>query len=228
MIIVVTGHQGFIGSTLKKYLEQNGHTIIGLDIKSGQDIITCAFPKCDTVIHLAAKTGVIDSLEHPAEYWSTNVNGTKRVLEHYFDKRILVASSSSQYEPSLNPYAASKHTMETIPHNNVCWMRFHTVYGPTSRAGMFFDKLNNNTLTYVTDHERDFIHIDDLCNAIDILLNSEFVGPVDIGTGTTVRMSDICPELPIKKDTPHERKRTCADTKIMSELGFIPHHYLRT
>lgn len=224
MKIVLTGHLGFVGSSLKLYLENKDHTVYGLDIKNNQDILTCDLPDCDTVIHLAALTGVLPSLLNPEEYWNTNVNGTRRVLSHYSNIRTLVASSSSQYEPYLNPYAASKHTMETIPHTNVCWMRFHTVYGPTVRKDMFLDKLQKGTLKYVTDHQRDFIHIDDLCDAIDILLNNDYTGPVDIGTGITTKISSICPTLPIVTDTPYERTSTCADTKIMTELGFRPKH----
>jgi nucleoside-diphosphate-sugar epimerase len=112
--------------------------------------------------------------------------------------------------------------MEKIPHNNVCWMRFHTVYGSTVREDMFLDKLKKGTLEYTTNHERDFIHIDDICDAINILLDSYYTGPVDIGTGVTTKISSICPNLPVKTDTPYERLRTCADMQIMSSLGFEP------
>lgn len=224
MKIVLTGHLGFVGKTLKPYLEQKGHTVVGIDIKDGNDIMFCTFPDCDLVIHLAAKTGVTQSLGIPAVYWNTNVNGTRRLLEHYHNTRVLVASSSSQYEPYLNPYAASKHVMEKIPHDNVCWMRFHTVYGTDTERDMFFDKLKNGTLEYITNHERDFIHIDDVCDAINILVNNDYTGPVDIGTGQPVRMIDICPNLPVKLDTPYERTRTCADTHIMNSFGFKPQH----
>ena len=71
-----------------------------------------------------------------------------------------------------NPYAASKHLIESIPHPNVVFMRFHTVYNEEARTGMFFDKLFKGTLEYVTDHERDFIHRDDLLDAIEIIINT--------------------------------------------------------
>jgi UDP-glucuronate 4-epimerase len=220
MKIVLTGNCGFIGSHLKPYLEQQGHEVIGIDLKQGQDILVCDLPDCDVVIHLAAKTGVRASLVDAQGYWRTNVDGTRRLLEHYKDKRILAASSSSQYEPYRNPYAASKYVAETIPHDNICWMRFHTVYSDSAREGMFFDLLKKGTLKYVTDHERDFIHVSDVCRAIEVLLNSDYVGAVDIGTGKTVKISTIRPELPVVTETPYERTRTCADTRAMSELGF--------
>lgn len=220
MKILVTGHEGFIGSNLVSYLEKLNYIIIGLDIKSGNDILVCDLPDCDLVIHLAGIGGVRESMADPKKYWYNNVEGTKRILEFYRDKRVLVAGSSSQYEPHLNPYAASKHIIESIPHDNACFMRFHTVYGPSPRKNMFFDKLLNDKLEYVTNHERDFIHIDDMIRAIEILIESTVVGAVDIGTGHTVKISEIRPDLPVKLDTPGERTKTLADTSIMKKLGF--------
>lgn len=220
MKILLTGDEGFIGNNLKKYL-QDKHEIYGIDIKSNFDILTCDLDyDVDLVIHLAGIGGVRESLADPKKYWDTNVEGTKRILDSFKNVRVLVAGSSSQYEPHLNPYAASKNAIETIPHPNVCFMRFHTVYGPTPRKNMFFDKLLNNQLEYVTTHERDFIHIDDMVRAIETLITSDVTGPIDIGTGNTIKISDIRPDLPVKEDTVGERARTCADTTKMKEIGF--------
>jgi nucleoside-diphosphate-sugar epimerase len=89
---------------------------------------------------------------------------------------------------------------------------------------MFFDKLIKGTLEYVTDHERDFIHISDLCNAITLLIDSSIMGPVDVGSGESIKIKDIRPDLPIKHNTPNERKKTLADLSILKSLGFSPKH----
>lgn len=224
MKILITGNEGFIGSNLEIFLKELGHIVIGLDIKSGNDILICDLPDCDAVIHLAGIGGVRESISDPARYWKVNVDGTKRILDRYQENRVLVAGSSSQYEPYLNPYAASKHVIEKIPHPNVVFMRLHTVYGPTPRKGMFFDKLLNGTLEYVTDHYRDFIHVEDVCSAINLLLNSTITGSIDIGTGNSIKISDIRSDLPVNANTTGERLLTRADTTIMSSLGFIPNH----
>jgi nucleoside-diphosphate-sugar epimerase len=98
--------------------------------------------------------------------------------------------------------------MEKIPHPDICFMRLHTVYSDSPRKNMFFDKLLSGTLEYVTDHERDFIHLDDVCKAIKILIESSYTGSLDIGTGATIKISDICPNLPIVYNTPFERQQT--------------------
>ena len=224
--ILITGHEGFIGTELWKRLSTK-HDLMGLDIKSGDDILTCELPHpnvVEIVIHLAGIGGVRESLADPQKYWNNNVEGTKRIMEHYPKARVLVAGSSSQYEPHLNPYAASKNVIEYIPHPNCCFMRFHTVYGPIPRANMFFDKLLNNKLEYVTPHKRDFIHIEDLMDAIEIIMQDKVVGPIDVGTGASVRIQDIRPDLPVKINTVGERNITQANTKRLRDLGFRPKH----
>ena len=103
-------------------------------------------------------------------------------------------------------------------------MRFHTVYGPTPRANMFFDKLLNGKLEYVTHHKRDFIHIEDLMDAIEIIMDSKTTGPIDVGTGHCVSIQDIRPDLPVRINTVGERVITQANTKKLRDLGFTTKH----
>lgn len=221
MKILLTGHKGFIGHHLHKRLSKNNQ-IIGIDIKDNSNILSTQLPKVDLVIHLAGVGGVRQSLENPKHYWDNNVVATHKILKHYQDTRVLFASSSSQYEPWLNPYAASKHVIEGIPHNNKVAMRFHTVYGETNRQGMFFDKLLMGTLEYVTEHSRDFVHIEDVCDAIEILVQSKYTGAVDIGTGTSIYVKDIAPNLTVQQGSILERKHSQADPTQMKKLGWSP------
>jgi nucleoside-diphosphate-sugar epimerase len=222
MKVLVTGHKGFIGTRLCGKLKSIGHIVLGIDVKEGTDILTAQLPKADFVIHLAGIGGVRESLADPTRYWNNNVEGTKRIIEHYQDVRVLVAGSSSQYEPELNPYAASKHIIEFIPHPNILFMRFHTVYSESPRAKMFFDKLLSGTLEYTTTHERDFIHLEDLTDGIILLMHKKLTGNIDIGTGTCVTIKDIMPDLPVKENTIGERQKTQANTYLMDKLGFKP------
>ena len=101
-------------------------------------------------------------------------------------------------------------------------MRFHTVYGATNRQGMFFDKLLMGTLEYVTEHSRDFVHIDDVCDAIQILMQSNFVGAIDIGTGQSIFVKDIAPNLEVQPGSILERQTSKADPTQMKKLGWSP------
>ena len=224
MNILLTGYCGFIGSHLKKRLD-NYHTLICIDLESGNDLIDCPLDfKVDVVIHLAGKSGVRESVNDPNAYWRNNVEVTRRILEHFSTTRVLYASSSSAYEPELNPYAMSKHICDELArtHSNAVGMRFHTVYSETPRENMFMHKLLNGTLEYVTKHRRDFVHIEDVCDAVEILMHSEVTGILDIGTGVAVPVQHLAPNIPIRLNTEHERFHTQARIEKIQSLGFEP------
>jgi nucleoside-diphosphate-sugar epimerase len=208
-----------------------GHNLTGLDIAANglDNLLYCDFPteSFDLIIHLAGKSGVRESLKDPAGYWNNNVEATRRLFERYQGTRILYASSSSAYEPDLNPYAASKYIMEELAERygtDHVGMRFHTVYSDSCpRENMFFNRLRNGTLEYTTRHYRDFVHLEDVLDAIEILIAKPHVkGIVDIGTGNPIRVQDLAPDLPIRLNTPGEREFTCANTEKMKALGFKP------
>lgn len=235
MHIMLTGHRGYIGSHLLQRLKKH-HSVVGIDLQDGwdrdnlnnsQDLFDCELnEEFDLIIHLAGKSGVRESINDPAGYWRNNVEVSKRLFARYPNTRILYASSSSAYEPDLNPYAASKYVVEENAERYVdtLGMRFHTVYDHAPRKGMFMQKLIDGELEYVTDHYRDFIHIDDLCDAIELLIKSRYSGTVDIGTGVPFRIRDFAPDVPIRLNTPYERKWTCANMDRMKTLGFKPKH----
>jgi len=225
MHIMLTGHRGYIGSHLLERLTKD-HSVVGFDLQDGQDLYDVEFnEEFDLIIHLAGKSGVRQSMDDPAGYWRNNVEVTKRILNRYADDtRILYASSSSAYEPDLNPYAASKYVMEEAAERfpDTLGMRFHTVYDHNPRKGMFMQKLIDGELEYVTNHYRDFIHLDDLCDAIELLIKSRYSGTVDIGTGVPFKVRNFADNLPIRLNTPNERNWTCANMDRMKTLGFNP------
>jgi len=233
MNILLTGHRGFIGSRLLKALELN-HKVVGVDIKDGPQFDLNCFDmwptKIDLVIHLAGRSGVRESSKDPAAYWRNNIDASRRLFDRYENTRILYASSSSAYEPDLNPYAASKYILEELAsrYPNTLGMRFHTVYSDTPREGMFFDKLFKDDLEYVTKHYRDFVHILDVIDAIHILIDATYVsGIVDIGSGEPVRIQDFAPDLPVRLNTPGEREYTCANLEKMRALGYKPKYTVK-
>lgn len=236
MNILLTGSDGFIGSALYNRLVKSGHTVFGIDIKRGLEFDLLTFNhwpdaisdlKMDLVIHLAGKSGVRESLQDPAAYWMNNVEASRRLFERYANTRILYASSSSAYEPDLNPYAASKYVLEELAERypDTLGLRFHTVYSSKPRQGMFFDKLLNGTLEYTTRHYRDFVHLEDVLDAIEVLIKKTHVkGIIDIGSGVPIRIQDLAPDLPVRLNTPGEREFTCANIEKMRALGFEPKH----
>ena len=226
MNILLTGHKGFIGNRLLQYLQSKDHTIIAIDKLTGHDILSCDFPhNIETVIHLAGLSGVRDSLNNPTDYWKTNVIGSQRIFDFYKTKRVIYASSSTAYEPWRNPYAMSKYSMEQLEHPNSLGMRFTTVYGPGARETMLIPKILKNDIEYLNvNHTRDFIHVDDVISAIDIVLQNDVRGVIDVGTNISNKLIDIADYFKIDYQNriadETERLNNTADTKILNSLGW--------
>ena len=110
---------------------------------------------CDTIVHLAAHTGVIDSINDPALDFEVNARGTFNVLLAARDagvRRVVLASTGGailgDVPPPVHedmvpkpqsPYGASKLAAEGYAHAfegsyglRVTTLRFSNVYGPHS------------------------------------------------------------------------------------------------
>jgi len=229
--VLLTGHQGFIG---RNVLQQTSHASDGIQIIPYEGDIrqfdVSSLKGIDTVLHLAAMTGVRNSWKEPNRYWETNVNASKKIFNACIARniRVVYASSSSIYEWWLNPYAASKKAMEELAPNNALGLRFHTVYGENSRPDMLFDMLINNKVEYLTWHQRDFTHVNDVVDAIKIVLREDGLhGMIDVGTSKTVSVVDVAKafnyrDVPIKEVT-GEREITLASiATLQNYLGWSP------
>ena len=236
MNILLTGSEGFIGQHLQSFLKDKHH-LICLDKKTGNDLLTCDLDyDVDLVIHLAGLSGVRDSLDNPVDYWTNNVVATYRVFNQFKNgPKILYASSSTAYEPWRNPYAMSKHYMESIAPHNALAMRFTTVYGPGAREKMLIPKILKNDVDYINvDHSRDFIHIDDILSAIGFLITNPLPKKpkfVDVGTGISNKLIDIFDHLNMtikdkRMGTIYERKDNVAKIGTLSKMGWMPHNKL--
>jgi UDP-glucuronate 4-epimerase len=239
MKVLVTGcygyRRGFIANRFADLYDKQ-YSVEGID-RYEHDIRDGAFEdKYDMVVHLAAMAGVRRSHEEPELYWDVNVKASQRLFKFYEDKcPVIYASSSSIYEWWLSPYASTKWTMECIAPPNTLGLRFHTVYGPNSRVDMLYDMLQKRNVSYLTNHTRDWTHVDDICSAIDICINrfhdlKKHVA-IDVGNGRPVSVVDMAEKvwpnngLPVKEVT-GERDDTCADPTILLEHGWIPKHHI--
>lgn len=146
---------------LEKHENYKLHRVDITDQKALDDIFSKE--KIDAVCHLAAQAGARYSIDHPAEYVETNIQGTLNVFEAartHGVKDIIFASSSSVYgnnpvpwsesqavDEPINPYGASKRATELLAYTyhklyglNITALRFFTVYGPWGRPDMAYFK----------------------------------------------------------------------------------------
>jgi len=110
--ILITGVMGTLGRPLKRELERRGHEVWGLDLQHEADsqyfradvasyrqLERALEQDYDFVYHLAAEFGRINGEEYYDTLWTTNVIGTRNLLELQKRKKfkLIFASSSEIY-----------------------------------------------------------------------------------------------------------------------------------
>jgi len=173
-----------------------------------RDACLQAVEGADSIVHLAAQSGVLPSIENPIFDCETNVLGIVNMLDACKEKgagRFVFASSSAPLGETLppiheemvakplSPYGASKLAGEGYCSAysssfdiKTSVLRFSNVYGPDSGhkgsvVALFFKRaLGGDPLIVYGSGEqtRDFIYIDDLCSAIIGALDSGVAGEV--------------------------------------------------
>ena len=267
MTILITGHKGFIGSNLVKKL--SNHTIVGVDLKENHSCLDSNYINIlfelyhfDAIIHLAAIAGVGYSVEHSEEVLTNNIIGfdvlAKTAIKHNV-RHFIYASSSSIYGDNgtqKSPYAVSKATneLQAAMYSNLSDMkftglRFFTVYGNGIREDLAISKFkkaieNNEPIHVYGDgtQSRDFTYVDDICDAIKIILesNKDWKNEVfDVGYGESTSINELIDILKslinpsydkvvYEGEKPYDVKITLADTdKLYNWFDYKPRYSIK-
>ena len=236
-------------------------TFLEGDVTRREDI-SSALEGCRAVVHLAAQPGVADSIKDPWKNFQINVGGFLNVLIACYEKgvkKVVFASSNAalgDQEMPLNetkvphpisPYGAAKLACEgyastfsaTFSVKTVV-LRFSNVYGPYSRHKQsaihrFITRaINGEPLEIYGDGEqtRDFIHVDDVSQAIVLALEKDVQGIFQIGTGTETPLARVAglirdisggaSAIEFKPARKGDMKRNYADISKARSLGYEP------
>ena len=262
MRVLITGGYGFIGKRLVRYLVDRGVRVTILDHdKSAERCFQQQFRNLspevcsllrhdvrqpigphlvdgvDMIVHLAAESGVQQSIAEPRKSFETNVLGTFNVLElarKIGARKIILASSGAVAggESSggfgknlLHPYAADKACVEALGMSqrncfgmDITAVRFSNVYGPGSEAKTsvvarmiregFEGKITINGNGL---QARDFIHVDDICGLLTKILmaNARGLPVLNLCSGIFCEINDLAHR--IKR---YLEELTTADPKI--------------
>ena len=214
----------------------------------------------DAVVHLAAIASPPIAQKNPEKAWATNVQGTHNVLQLMHEigcKRIVFFSSahvygiSPKYMPTDENHPLALHdtyTTTKIMGEALCRLfyenhgiaytvlRLWNAYGPGQSPDYFIGKkisqaragaltLRNEAVT------KDWVHVSDVVRATSLALASDYVGPLNVGTGVETSLRQIVGFLSekfsvdvTKEDVPDEgpTRMQCDWRRIKTTLGWEP------
>jgi len=156
----------------------------------------------DFIIHLAGVSGIAECEGNLQDAIVNNVSASFNMFHLAFENDVpcIFASSQAVKLPKTSTYAFTKATceIEALRLNklgaNIKCLRFTNIYGgeyylqqkDSVIAKFLKSKLKEESLIINGTGEqlRDFIHVEDICIAIDLCINkNKLPYPIDIGTG---------------------------------------------
>jgi UDP-glucose 4-epimerase len=178
--------------------------------KSHYKINICDLPyfaaEWDCVVHLAALVNVGESEKFPAVYYENNLFGTLNLLRNIKTKNFIFASTGAAVQCE-SAYGISKRAAEdcvgehcTKRNIDYTIFRFYNVIGsdgikPTNPDGLFYNlmkSIDTGTFTiYGNDYTeswdgtcvRDYVHVNEICNAIKTAIEKPSNGLENLGHG---------------------------------------------
>lgn len=193
--VALTGASGFIGSAVARSLNERGFPVRALvrnpDALSPADdveIIQGSLEDPDSLRRLVDGANVVIhcagaiKARNRKEFEAINAGGTERLAQAVAEApsrpRMMLLSSLAAREPSLSPYAASKHAAEAVMARQeteleYCVVRPPAVYGPGDRStlGLFRQLVRGYAIVpWRVEGRFSLIFIDDLVAAIEKLL----------------------------------------------------------
>jgi dTDP-glucose 4,6-dehydratase len=227
--------------------------------------VSKALADVDTVVHFAAESHVDRSITGAADFVSTNVVGTQVLLQAALDAEVrkFVHVSTDEVYGSIDegswpedhpllpnsPYSASKASSDLLARAyhrthglNVCITRCSNNYGrhqfPEKVIPLFVTNLlDGRKVPLYGDglNVRDWLHVDDHCRGIELVVEGGRPGEVyNIGGGTEMTNKDLTYRLlaavgadesmiePVQDRKGHDRRYSVDWSKIATELGYSP------
>jgi UDP-glucose 4-epimerase len=279
--VLVTGGSGFIGSRLVSALTEAGADVTVTDSRPhpgvrsvvgdlrDPDVQARVVTNAEVIVHLAAVTSVLKSVDDPAGTYKVNVEATAGLLEQARRQgvgRFLLASTNAvtgdvgakaiteniPLRP-LTPYGATKAAAEMLLSSyTACYgvrgtaLRFANVYGPGMlHKDSFVPRLmraaaaDEGVQVYGDGSQlRDYVHVDDVIQAILLAWRSDHTGPLVVGSGTSESVNDLIDaarevtgaKIPVEWTAAKtgEMPAVVLDISAARSLGYRPRHTLTT
>lgn len=245
MRVLVTGGAGFIGSNLCDALVARGDLVVALDDLStgSRENLAPDIPLrladvsderslfqsvhgegFDVIVHAAAKTKVVESMEKVELYRRVIVDGTRNVVKLAEDRHVqmLVNINTGGALYGETPTCVDEHAKTEPPSNYGKFkleaerevldaevpsisLRLANVYGPRQRTDLeggvvaIFLGLwrRKQSLTVFGDgnDERDYVYVSDVVDAITSAFAGRWTGVFNIGTGVATSVNTLIAEM---------------------------------
>jgi UDP-glucose 4-epimerase len=228
-----------------------GVKFIGGDVRAMRNI---GDKKYDFIFHLAALSRIQPSFTNPSQTFLVNTDGTRQVIEYALRNRcklIYAGSSSKHHNPELSPYAMSKHIGEEwvklykkVFNLNAEIVRFYNVYGPgelvdshmAAVIGIWRSKVKKSEpIPIVGDgtQRRDFTHVDDIINGLELIALSEekHEDAWELGTGKNYSLNEVyeffntkfgCEKVYIPQQMGNYQETIRINDDALNRLGWEP------
>jgi nucleoside-diphosphate-sugar epimerase len=212
--VIITGNKGYISRNLEKYLTKNGYVVGGFDIKDGVDASTFSLPKkhgITAIIHLAAIASVNECEKNIEAAVKNNIIASSNIFQLSIENDIQIIFASSQAAKSYDhsTYGATKKYAECYAKffntvgGKIRILRLCNVYGgdgyleeKDSVVARFIRAKKESRQAVIHgdgSQTRDFVHIDDVCEAIYLsLYNTRDMDEIiDVGTGKETSILEL-------------------------------------
>jgi nucleoside-diphosphate-sugar epimerase len=221
--VLVAGCSGFIGSALVSRLARDGSSPAGVSRSTGIDLTCWDRVRTstgfDVVVNAAGRASVPESYRDPLGFHRDNFLSTLHLLElaRLSGARFVHAGSyvygTPRYLPideshpiaAHSPYTASKILAERLCadyHRDfgvpVTVLRIFNVYGPGQRQGFLvptiLEGIRSGTVELAdTTPRRDFVHLDDVVDALAraIAWQHEGCEVINIGSGRSTSVAEL-------------------------------------
>lgn len=181
--------------------------------KDVRGLLSFSGRRFDAIVHLAAFVKVNESIEMPGSYYHNNLFGTMNLLRQVHCDNFIFASTGVASNP-INPYALSKRCAEDVVQEyctkegiDFTIFRFYNVIGqdakgPTNTDGLFYNLIqaieSKHFTLYGADYNtvdgsaiRDYIHVNEICAAIEMAIEKPANSLQNLGTGEGRSVKEI-------------------------------------
>ncbi len=211
MNILVTGCDGFIGKHVMVDLMQSGHTVVGIDVKMGEDVMVYEEKaNYDVVVHLAAYIDITESFEEPDMYYLNNTIATALLAERFPNARFVFASSAAVYAENISPYGLSKRWGEKLLPADSVALRIFNPFGKGENhenethliPNLMKSTKKDKAVVYKGGKQvRNFIEVSDVVSAIRACIDKPTVtGAFDICSDQALSVKEVIElmDIPVK------------------------------